>query len=77
MAEIILARVQELLHLLEEDSGATCTYAKGALVGLFAGLIASGHKTDDVMEIIATNLPPNYREEAIPEAWLDTWIKVV
>ena len=67
----IAARVSEVLYLMAPESGASVEYAKGAVVGLFAGLLCSQLGSKEILQVVADNLPKNFRKEAIPESWAD------
>jgi hypothetical protein len=67
-------RVSEVLELTREVSGASIDYARGAMVGLFAGLLAGGVLgTKEITDLFIALLPKDYRQEAIPRGWRDMY----
>ena len=64
-----IARIREALHLTTSESGASVEYAGGAIVGVVSALLATGEIFYDCLNVIAENVPKNFREECIPESW--------
>ena len=57
------------LHNLAPSTGTSLEYQNGIVVGLVAGLMASGKTWRSALAVVKRNLPTEYSTLAFPETW--------
>jgi len=67
--EWIKSRIKEVTHLTSQNSGANSDYARGALVGFVAGLVAMGYSGATAINEVIQSLPPDFSRYSLPETW--------
>ena len=65
--------LKDVLYYTQKESGASLVLAQGVLMGVVSTIIATGHDYQTAILLIKDLLPVNYRPDAIPEAWRDSF----
>jgi len=69
-----MIRLKDPLYYLSPSSGASVETARGVLIGIASVLIGQGMDfATEVVPLIKSDLPENYRPEAIPETWREAF----
>ena len=63
--------VRDLLHNLDDESGATDEYCRGILVAVVSTIMAYENCSfESAWDEVLKDIPENNRSEAIPKTWL-------
>ena len=69
ISTINLTTLRDTLHNMHPDAGRDADYARGILVGVVGGLMATGLSWAEAMKVVSENAPKTVVAGCVPQSW--------